>query len=271
MNRTICLAQIAFRDNIKSHIARIKRTIKENRHADLIVFPELILHGHPSTERPEGILYRRIKHFYKAIVNDADNLYSFIKKVDARVVFGQLRGGPYSFQNVATYVDRKVVVHAPKTHIHWTENFRAGKELKVIPTRAGKMGLIVCFDGAFTEVWRLLALQGAEIVVNISATPQTFPVQYIWRRLQGAAISNQVFVVYVNRPGPYFSGHSAVLDPRGEILIDAGKKENVALVELDLAELYRWREEEKIFDYRRPLLYRQISRRSGPKRKSDRA
>lgn len=263
MKRTICIAQISFQDDIQRHFRRIKETIEQNRKTDLIVFPELILHGHPSTEKPAGILYRRVKNFYQAIARDANDLYSFIRKVDARVIIGQLQGGPYNFWNVATYVDRNTLVHAPKTHIHWTEkNFRAGRKLKVISTPAGNLGLMICFDGAFPEVWRVLALQGAEIIVNISATPGTFPDRYIWRRLQGAAIANQVFVIYVDRPGPYFSGHSAVIDPRGDILYDAGSEECVTSVEIDLSDLYAWREEERIFEHRRPLLYRELGKRS---------
>ncbi|NIT00542.1 MAG: hypothetical protein GTO09_00195, partial [Candidatus Latescibacteria bacterium] len=53
-----------------------------------------------------------------------------------------------------------------KTHVHWTENFVPGKRLKVFSTPVGKIGISICFDAAFPEVWRVLALRGARILVN---------------------------------------------------------------------------------------------------------
>ena len=59
----------------------------------------------------------------------------------------------------------------------------------------------------------------------------------------------------------FFSGHSAVYGPRGDLLIQAGEDEAVVEVEIDLEEVARWREEERVFDHRRPLLYRDITQR----------
>ena len=132
--------------------------------------------------------------------------------------------------------------------------------MKLFDTPLGKIGVTICFDAAFPEVWRVLALRGAAIIVNISAVPKSFPPRYMLRRLQGAAINNQVFVVFANRPGDYFSGHSAVFDPRGEIVAQAGEEEVVIRAEIDLGEMRRWREEELIYPNRRPLLYRDIGR-----------
>ena len=260
MKKRICIAQIAFRQNIASHINHIKEIISANRLADLIVFPELILHGHPSVERPEGLLYRRVVQYYRTMAADSSDLYSFIRAVDARVILGELKGKPGHFYNVATYIDRHQTSIYEKTHIHRTENFLPGKALRVFDTPLGKLGPLICFDGAFSEAWRVLALKGARIVVNISATPQSFPLSYIRRRLQGAALENQLFIIYVNRPGGYFSGHSGVIDPHGEIIVELDEAEDVFTCEIDLAGLDQWRAEEEIFPKRRPLLYRDILR-----------
>ncbi len=261
MTKRICLAQIAFTPNIQKNIAKIKGIITDHRGADLIVFPELILHGHPSVDKPEGLLYRRVKYFYKSVAGDSDDLYRLVRSKKARVLVGELKGGPGRFYNVATYIDKDQVVHYRKTHIHWTENFRAGRELMVFHTPVGRLGPLICFDGAFTEVWRVLTLNGADIVVNISATPASFDTDYIWKRLVGAAFYNQIFVVYVNRPRENFSGHSAVIDPRGNVLVDAGTEETVVECDIDLNEMERWRKEEDLFNYRRPLLYRDVTRK----------
>lgn len=262
MKKQICIAQINYDKESPHHnIEKIKDIIIRNRSSDLIVFPELILHGHPSLEIPEGILYRRMKKFYAAIHNESDDLYKFVKDVDARVIIGELKGTAGSFYNVATYVDRDTLQHYTKAHVHWTENFIPGDKLKVFHTPFGPVGITICFDGAFPETWRVLALKGAPIIVNIAAVPRSFPVNYMWRRLKGAAISNQVFILYANRPGDFFSGNSAVFDPRGETVIQAGEGEAILNAEIDLNDLVMWRTEEKLYQYRRPLLYRDITRR----------
>jgi predicted amidohydrolase len=68
-------------------------------------------------------------------------------------------------------------------------------------------------------------------------------------------------VVYANRPGGWFSGYSAVFDPHGRPLVNAGTGEAVIETRIDLGEADRWREEEAIFPHRRPVLYRHITRR----------
>ena len=258
MKGRICIAQINYlKDDTGRHLERLRRIISENRDYDLIVFPELILHGHPSAERPEGLLYRKIKAHHASVSCD---MYDFVKGEGARVIIGEVRRQREKYFNVATYIGDDTVESYAKTHVHWTENFVPGRRLMVFDTPLGKIGITICFDAAFPEVWRTLALKGADIIVNISAVPKSFPVRYMARRLQGAAIDNQVFVIYANRPGEYFSGYSAVLDPRGDTVAQAGEDETVIRAEIDLDEIGRWRDEEIIYPNRRPLLYREIGK-----------
>jgi omega-amidase len=250
----ICIAQINYSSkNIQKHIERVKNIIDTYKAHDLIVFPELILHGHPSLEKPEGLLYRKMKVIYSEISSD---LYQFVRNSHARVIIGELKRWGERYFNVATYIDKNVTQSYTKTHVHWTEHFIPGRELIVFDSPFGKIGITICFDAAFSEVWRVLSLKGAGIIVNISAVPATFPVDYMWRRFAGAAIYNQIFVVYANRPGPYFSGYSAVFDPRGDIVVNSESKETIIEAEIDLNEIQRWRNEEQIYPHRRPLLYR---------------
>jgi predicted amidohydrolase len=250
----IGIAQINYSsENIQKHVERIKTIIDTYKGHDLIVFPELILHGHPSLERPEGFLYRKMKVIYSEISSD---LYQFVKDSNARVIIGELKRWGERYFNVATYIDKDLTQSYTKTHVHWTENFIAGRELKVFDSPFGKIGVTICFDAAFSEVWRVLSLKGADMIVNISAVPATFPVEYMWRRFVGAATYNQIFVVYANRPGPFFSGHSAGFGPRGDLIVSSGSQETIIEANIDLNEVQRWRNEERIYPNRRPRLYR---------------
>ena len=252
----ICVVQMNYRvDSIQRHVQRIKNVIQHYKSRDLIVFPELILHGHPSYERPEGFLYRKMKVIYKSI---SEEIYRHVRDVGARVIIGESKRWGERYYNVATYVDEETTQSYTKTHVHWTENFVPGRKLMVFDTPIGKIGITICFDAAFSEVWRVLALRGAELIVNISAVPRTFPVEYIWRRMRGAAIFNQVFVIYANRPGEFFAGHSAVFDPTGDVVVSAGSEEAVLEADVHLEDVSQWRYEEAIYPNRRPLLYRAI-------------
>jgi predicted amidohydrolase len=255
----ICIAQINYNArNIQRHIERIKNIINNYKASDLIVFPELILQGHPSIEKPEGYLYRKMKVVNRFISKD---LYQFVKNAKARVIIGELQHRGEKYYNKATYIDNDTIQSYTKTHVHWTEHFVPGRELKVFDSAFGKIGITICFDAAFSEVWRVLSLKGAQLIVNISAVPKTFPVAYMWRRLAGAAICNQVFVAYSNRPGPFFSGFSAVFNPQGEPLVNASGEESVIETDIDLDEVQWWRNDEQIYPNRRPLLYREIVKR----------
>jgi omega-amidase len=264
----ITLAQINFdADDVEAHMERIEGIIRQNAGSDLIVFPELILQGHPSQVKPEGFLFRQMECH---LADASQRLYQHVKQCRTRVVLGELKREGDIFFNLATYVDEKGPRSYAKAHVHWTENFQPGGRLKVFTTPLGRLGLNTCYDSAFSEVWRVLALEGATLVVNISAVPAHFPVEYMRRRMQGAAVFNQYHVVYVNRPGPVFAGGSAVYDPHGDELLALGGGEEVVSLEIDQDAVEGWRQEEILFPNRRPLLYRRISDRNreiGRKRK----
>lgn len=256
----ITLAQINFQpQDVEGHLQRMMDIIRQKADSDLIVFPELILQGHPSDLQPEGYLYRRVK---VCMAQASRMIYDHVRQCDARVVLGELQRHGDLFRNLATYVDRSGPKSYAKTHVHWTEHFQPGTRLKVFSTPLGPLGLNICYDAAFSEVWRVLALNGARMVINISAVPGHFPVPYMQRRMQGAAIFNQYHVVYVNRPGPFFSGGSAVYDPHGDQLAALGGGDEVRDVLLDSMALDEWRQEEIVFENRRPLLYRRVTSRA---------
>ena len=64
-----------------------------------------------------------------------------------------------------------------------------------------KLGVYICYDRHFPEGWRALALNGAEYIVNPSATVAGLS-QYLWKLEQpAAAVANGVFIGAINRPG----------------------------------------------------------------------
>ena len=127
---------------------------------------------------------------------------------------------------------------------------------KPIDTSVGRLGVLVCWDQWYPEAARLMALQGAELLIYPTAigfdpndTPDEQQRQRMaWQTVQrGHAVANGLPVVTVNRVGweeALFWGTSFVAGPQGELLYEApADKEEQAVVEVDLGrseQVRRW-------------------------------
>ncbi|HBI05283.1 MAG TPA: carbon-nitrogen hydrolase, partial [Paenibacillaceae bacterium] len=115
------------------------------------------------------------------------------------------------------------------------------------------------YDIRFPELARSYALDGAGILVNSAEWPH--PRLNHWRTLmQARAIENQMYVVACNRVGisgkTEFCGHSMVIDPWGEILVEGGEEEAILIAEIDLTLIEEVRGKIPVFADRRPDLYK---------------
>ncbi len=90
------------------------------------------------------------------------------------------------------------------------------------------MGLMTCYDLRFPELARALVAAGAHALVVPAAWVAGPRKVDHWTTLARArAIENTAYVVAVGQPGPRYSGHSIVVDPLGEVLVEAGEKPEV--------------------------------------------
>ncbi|MDQ3630899.1 MAG: carbon-nitrogen hydrolase family protein [Actinomycetota bacterium] len=124
-----------------------------------------------------------------------------------------------------------------------------------------RIGLSVCYDLRFPELYRILALHGAKILIVPSAFTWATTLQHWEVLLRARAIENQCFVVAANQhsehaPGVRSGGHSMVVDPWGVVLARAGGDQDaVVLADLDLGQLERVRATLPSLANRRPGAY----------------
>jgi formamidase len=105
----------------------------------------------------------------------------------------------------------------------------------------GTIGLAICHDGAFPEVFRALAWMGAEVVLQPTLTT-TIDRDAELVLARANAIANQLYVVNVNASGPTALGRSVIVDPEGLVRVQAGAGEELITDVLDLDAVTRVRE-----------------------------
>lgn len=142
----------------------------------------------------------------------------------------------YSPTGAAVAAYRKIFCWRP-----WeTVDRGAGFAVVQIPGK-GCVGLSICFDAWFPELFRHLAWLGADLVVNVVQTP-TADREAETVLVRSHAIVNQVWVASVNAAAPTGVGRSLLVDPHGQILVAAaGAEEQVLTAAVDLAAVARTR------------------------------
>ena len=128
--------------------------------------------------------------------------------------------------------------------------YASGDRFRAFDTPVGRLGMMICYDKAFPESARALALDGAEIVVCASAWPRsrTNPAPTLaedrWTRRfdlfdRVRALENQIVWVSANQAGRFGSLHfvasAKVVDPGGEILATTGYGPGMAIADVDVA------------------------------------
>ncbi len=123
----------------------------------------------------------------------------------------------------------------------------------------GVTGLAICYDLRFPELFRRYAVQdGAKLMLLCAEWPLA-RVEH-WRALLIArAIENQCFIAATNScgetGGTVFGGHSMIIDPWGQTLVEGGEYEALLTAEIDLREVDRVRQTIPVFEDRRPDAY----------------
>lgn len=142
--------------------------------------------------------------------------------------------------------------------------FRPGPGFPVFDTDVGTIGALICYDRSFPESWRMLALQGAELVFVVAAIALKHRAATWTMELCSAAVQNGVFVAAVNKAGPefveaqrHFSGRSAVIEPFGSVLQEGPADEGGVFVRqtIDLRQIEEHAHRYHYMRDRRPEIY----------------
>lgn len=214
----ICLVQCHSKQDVNSNLNFAKKAIEKavKKGCDLIVFPEMFLTGYIATEQTKTIAITKSDDLIR-------DLQTVCKLNNIACVFGFPRKEKSRIFNSACFIDRngEMVGIYDKTHLFGDEKlyFSAGNELKVFDTSFGKIGLLICYDIEIPESARMLALDGAEMIICISANMK--PYDNLHKMcIISRAIENSIPVVYCNYTGMdskfTFVGQSNIIHSNGK-------------------------------------------------------
>jgi predicted amidohydrolase len=260
MKLTISIGQMDVKlGSPQANLQAVKTMAAEasRRGSDIVVFPELWSTGY---DLENGAEY--------ATTTSAGIFASISQLAQAQhiSILGSCLSdlGEGQIGNTAVYVNKngQNLGEYSKTHLFRLMDedqfLTAGQQITMVESEWGLMGLTICYDLRFPELFRTYALAGAQLVFVPSEWP--YPRLKHWQTLLRArAIENQMFIVACNRVGTSkntdFCGHSAIIDPWGETIIEGGEQEMLLTATIDLDQVHEVRAKIPIFKDRRPDVY----------------
>lgn len=265
MKIAISLAQIDVHEgDISKNLEKGEVYIKEaaSRGSDLIVFPELWTTGFNWAFNAKNAKEHEIV---------PSKIQSLAKKYKIAIHGSTIALNPdNSIANRSELINNQgeIIARYDKIHLFSLvgehKHISPGKKLSLVDSPWGPVGLSICYDIRFPELFRSYAIQGARMILCPIAFPH--PRLEHWRILSRArAIENQLFMVSVNqvgygpdRPGDLieFFGSSSIIDPWGEVIVEASQdKEELLSATIDLKLSNEIREKMHVLKDRRPETY----------------
>jgi N-carbamoylputrescine amidase len=218
--------------------------------ADLTVFPELALHGYSLGQvRDHRQVHARDKRLLELASGRSD------------VVVGFHEDGGVRAYNSAAYLSNSELVHVHRklylsNYLVWEERKHSspGQSLRAFETAHGRAAILICNDAWQPAVPWLAAQDGAELLIVPTNSASNLGADQLdnrvyWERLlESVGRMQQAWVVFVNRVGTEaggkFWGGSRVVDPRGEVIVQAPYGEpSLTCVEIDVPAARRSRRE----------------------------
>jgi len=223
--------------DLEANLSKIERLLAAVPAADLLVLPELCSTGYGFTAAAQArdlseeiSRSRLVKLLERICANGNIHVVAGIDERDGNRLYNtSVLVGPKG--HIGKY---------RKLHLFMNEKdiFTPGDaEPPIFDIGICKLGMLICFDWIFPEIWRVLALKGADLICHPSNL--VLP-GFCQRAIPVHALVNRFYVVTANRIGTEgdltFTGMSTIADPKGNVLAQASSdREEIGIAEMDLA------------------------------------
>ena len=266
--------QMSSDTDVDSNLKRAEQYIRRaaNHGASLVVTPENTALLGPQFHKVElaEAIDGRVSTFFATLANElnihlllgsmAEQRFDENGNLDQQRCYNtSILFGPNG-QRLASY--RKIHlfdVNVPGgLSINESDSICAGEQLVVADTKLGKIGLSICYDLRFPEMYRALVDQGAEIIAVPSAFTLITGKDHWHTLLRARAIECQAWVFAPGQWGQHDAkgmrqsyGHSVIIDPWGNVVADKGQGEGICYADIDLKRVKAVRESIPLKEHRR--------------------
>ena len=211
--------------------------------SSLLLFPEMTLTGFSmNTEKLAEEREGKSFQFFSELA----------KKFSTSIIAGIIEKDENNFFNTLIHINSSgdLISYYRKVHpFSYSDEdkyYRGGDKPVVTEIDDWKIGLSICYDLRFPELFRFYAKERVDLIINIANWP-ALRIEH-WRSLLKArAIENQCYIAGVNRigndPNAVYNGFSSVFNPMGKEIISIGDEEKIITVEIDKEKVKQVREE----------------------------
>jgi N-carbamoylputrescine amidase len=250
----LAAASASFGRDLDEAFAQIIRLVAEARAQDvqLLALPEAALGGYLSTLHTDGDGSDSLPPIIDLDGPELRRVAEIAGDMTLVLGFCEADGGIRYNSAAAVTGDGVIGVHR-KVHQPLGENlyYEAGEVFRAFDTPVGRLGMLICYDKAFPEAARALALDGAEVVACISAWPSSRTAgaadiaEDRWTRRfnlfdQARALENQIVWVAANQVGTFgsmrFVANAKIVGPGGDVLATTGTDAGLAVAGIDVGE-----------------------------------
>ena len=247
MFRVSCI-QMCSSDCIKDNLKRSEKLIKKavSQKCNLIITPEVsskfslnkkkLLQVATTMNKDSYLLgIKRLAKKYKKWILIGSLIIRNKKKLLNRSVLIDDKGKIKIFYDKIHMYDAKL---SKSEKYFESKTFKAGKNIKVVKLPWGKLGLSICYDLRFPNMYRKMSKKGAIFLSIPSAFTETTGRRHWHTLLKARAIENFSYVFAPGQAGKHCNGrktygHSLIVSPDGKILKELGKREGVITTTID--------------------------------------
>lgn len=263
------LLQMSISNDKQKNIERAISFLEQakQQYADIAILPEMFCCPYATKNFP---LYAEMQGdtVWQSLSNAAKQYHMYVVggSMPEKGQYGAIYNTCYVFDREGKQIAKHRKMHLFDINISGGQYFKesdtltAGNDITVFDTEFGKIGVCICYDIRFVELSRIMALEGANMIIVPAAFNMTTGPVHWELSFRARALDNQVYTIGVaparNQHADYVSyGNSIVVSPWGEVISRLSEKEDIAFCDIDLNVVNKIRQELPILAHRREDIY----------------
>jgi omega-amidase len=226
----------------------IEHLEKSNIDTDVLIFPEMTLTG----------FTMRSNRFSESINGESVNFFqSIANEKNMHIFAGLIEEENSNYFNTLIHVNRRGDIAAKYQKIHpfsfsgEDRHFSPGNDTVLSNVDEMKIGLSICYDLRFPELFRQYGKNRVDAIINIANWP-IVRIEHFRHLLKARAIENLCYVIGVNRVGKdkgnEYNGQSSIYDPLGENILQIDDSEKIESSDLNIRKVKQAREKFPFLD-----------------------